>query len=82
MNIHEAAMPSFEEFFAACWDSKQPFPWQSELARRVAEGGWPALLDVPTGLGKTAALDVFVCTSPVRRTFRLKLARLLRARRS
>ena len=60
MNIHEAAMPSFEEFFAACWDSKRPFPWQSELAKRVSEGGWPALLDVPTGLGKTAALDVFV----------------------
>lgn len=52
-------MPNFTEFFHACW-SQDPFPWQIELADRVATTGWPSLLDVPTGLGKTAALDVFV----------------------
>ena len=38
-----------------------PFPWQSDLARRVlAERAWPQLIDVPTGLGKTALLDIAV----------------------
>jgi CRISPR-associated endonuclease/helicase Cas3 len=31
-----------------------PFPWQS----RLSDGPWPELLDVPTGLGKTAAVVI------------------------
>jgi CRISPR-associated endonuclease/helicase Cas3 len=38
-----------------------PFAWQTELAQRVLEGaGWPQGIDVPTGLGKTAVVDVAV----------------------
>lgn len=38
-----------------------PFPWQSDLARQVlSEGSWPQLIDVPTGMGKTALLDIAV----------------------
>lgn len=50
----------FGTFFQAV-HGHQPFAWQSELAERVCSvGGWPAALDVPTGLGKTAVLDVAV----------------------
>lgn len=38
-----------------------PFPWQEDLVARVlADGCWPDLVDVPTGLGKTSTLDIAV----------------------
>jgi len=41
-----------------------PFPWQAELARQVlSERVWPQLIDVPTGMGKTALLDIAVFVS-------------------
>jgi CRISPR-associated endonuclease/helicase Cas3 len=51
--------PTFAEFFAAVHDGLEPFPWQIRLAERVVnEGRWPTLLDLPTGTGKTSAIDV------------------------
>ena len=43
-----------------------PFPWQRSLFRQVVDQGWPSLIDVPTGLGKTAVLDVAVFAAAVK----------------
>lgn len=43
----------YREFFRKATGIKgKPFPYQI----RLAEEDWPELLDVPTGLGKTAAV--------------------------
>lgn len=49
----------FTAFFHAV-HGHAPFPWQSRLLQQVAVAGWPDILDLPTGSGKTAALDVAV----------------------
>ena len=49
----------FAAFFRAV-HGHDPFPWQERLSRQVAETGWPDVLDLPTGTGKTAALDIAV----------------------
>ncbi len=47
----------FPAIFAAVHGTP-PFPWQRRLVDRLAAGGgWPDALDLPTGSGKTAALD-------------------------
>ncbi len=52
--------PSFAEFYQAI-HARPPFPWQNRLAQQVAETGkWPVEVGVPTGLGKTACLDIAV----------------------
>jgi CRISPR-associated endonuclease/helicase Cas3 len=60
------ACSDFKTFFKALWgNDADPFPWQEELLRRLAttesgSGCWPDVLDLPTGSGKTAALDIAV----------------------
>ena len=50
----------FSAFFRAV-HGHGPFPWQERLARQVlGTGQWPALLDLPTAAGKTAAIDIAV----------------------
>lgn len=55
----DLAPGDFAEFFQALHKVK-PFPWQQRLAERVSSGGWPLALDIPTGAGKTAVIDVAV----------------------
>lgn len=44
----------FDEFFATAWGAGTPYAYQ----RRLATEPWPDLIDVPTGLGKTAAVAI------------------------
>ncbi len=54
------AVDLFADFFRAV-HGVEPFAWQRALAARVMEGpGWPRAVAVPTGLGKTAAIDIAV----------------------
>lgn len=48
---------AFSAFFEAV-HGYAPFPWQTRLAARVVQEGWPSLLNLPTGTGKTTALDI------------------------
>ena len=68
------SMPSFASFYRAI-NRREAFPWQLRLAQQIADTEmWPAEVGVPTGLGKTACLDIAVwwlasqaCRTPSRR---------------
>ncbi|MCY4088453.1 MAG: type I-U CRISPR-associated helicase/endonuclease Cas3 [Actinomycetia bacterium] len=54
------SLPSFSAFYEAV-NRRKPFPWQSRLAHVVDRTErWPAEVGVPTGLGKTACLEVAI----------------------
>jgi CRISPR-associated endonuclease/helicase Cas3 len=56
----ELTSEEFGDFFEAV-HGVRPFPWQQRLLGHLAEtGAWPPILDLPTGAGKTAALDIAV----------------------
>ena len=56
--VLEAA--DFVPFFLAIHDH-EPFPWQKALVAELDDTDeWPEVLDLPTGSGKTAALDAAV----------------------
>lgn len=48
----------FPAFFQEIYGT-EPFPWQTRLAQNVTETGiWPSVLNLPTGSGKTAVIDI------------------------
>ena len=69
----------FAEYFRSVHDC-EPFPWQQTLVNRLADSDtWPDVLDLPTGSGKTAALDAAVfhlalrADAPARAALRIAL---------
>ncbi len=74
--MRELTAEHFDDFFHDLWCKETthrvpqcftPFPWQSELARRVAEARpgdsyscWPQALALPTAAGKTACVDMAI----------------------
>lgn len=49
----------FRSFFQELWNGAVPFDWQQELVDQIIETRrWPDLIDIPTGLGKTTAIDI------------------------
>lgn len=68
MNLQSASdidvstdMPEFSEFYRAINQQRTPFPWQSRLAEQLFfTGKWSTEIGVPTGLGKTACIDIAV----------------------
>lgn len=53
------SFPTFPDFFQALW-GYEPFPWQTMLAERTANGRWPQAIDLPTAAGKTACIDAAI----------------------
>lgn len=53
------SLGDFVEFFKDV-HKYEPFPWQRRLMKRVLDRGWPSVIDLPTGAGKTAVLDIAV----------------------
>jgi CRISPR-associated endonuclease/helicase Cas3 len=49
----------FPEFFEAL-HGHPPYSWQTRLAARAADGDWPGAIDLPTGSGKTACIDIAI----------------------
>ena len=50
---------NFGAFHAAVHGGKQPFTWQQLLLEQIVrEKGWPRVLDLPTGAGKTTCIDI------------------------
>ncbi|MDI7268256.1 MAG: DEAD/DEAH box helicase family protein, partial [Myxococcota bacterium] len=52
------SVSDFTDYFRAVHGAT-PFPWQLRLVGSVvADRRWPTRLDLPTGSGKTAAIDI------------------------
>lgn len=48
----------FTGFFEQVWGHR-PFDWQTRFVERLASGeGWPSIVDLPTGSGKSSLVDI------------------------
>lgn len=61
---------------------KRPFPWQVELYRRMARGldAIPARCDIPTGLGKTSVIAIWLLARDINPTLPRRLVYVVNRR--
>lgn len=55
--------PSYETWLTAVLElppGETPFPWQRQLLERFLAGDMPDVLDMPTGLGKTSVMAIWL----------------------
>lgn len=52
---------SFNESFSAL-TGYEPMAWQTQLYERFVDGHVPAVCDIPTGLGKTNVMAIWLIT--------------------
>ncbi len=61
MVIDHAQPLDFATAFSALYDGNvKPYPWQAKLFEGMVENRWPNELDIPTGLGKTSVIAVWL----------------------
>jgi CRISPR-associated endonuclease/helicase Cas3 len=53
-------MNSFDDEFARLTGGNRPFPWQRALYERFVAGNFPKACDLPTGLGKTSVIQLWL----------------------
>lgn len=59
MNANYSEAFNFDESFSALMDDS-PFEWQKRFFSRLIKGDIPAALDLPTGLGKTSVIPIWL----------------------
>lgn len=52
-------MSDFNKMFQKI-TKNQPYPWQTRLYRSFIQGNFPNILDIPTGLGKTSVMTIWM----------------------
>lgn len=57
--MNNITMDKFDDFFHEL-HGHDPYPWQQRLTERAVLGDWPGAIDLPTGSGKTACIDIAV----------------------
>ena len=64
--MNDLSTADFPTYFEAV-HGYEPFPWQIRLTEQVIENGlWPEVIDIPTGCGKTAAIDTAIFSLAIR----------------
>ncbi|MBC6442187.1 MAG: DEAD/DEAH box helicase family protein [Rhodobacteraceae bacterium] len=52
-------LPDFRTLFCSL-TGYDPYPWQARLYERMCSGHLPGALDIPTGLGKTSVIAIWL----------------------